>query len=57
MSPDTDRTMWLESAAPAWRTDLACCRKELPRPAAVGYTELTGRTLRQRRLRLPPAPA
>jgi hypothetical protein len=34
---------------------LACCHEELLRPATVGYAELTGRTLRQRRLRLIPA--
>jgi hypothetical protein len=33
---------------------LAACHEELPRPAAVGYTKLTGRTLRQRRRRLIP---
>lgn len=27
----------------------ACSHEELLRPAAVGYTELTGRTLRRRR--------
>jgi len=53
LPPDTDYTMRLESAGD--RPDarhLACRREELPRPAAVGSTKLTGRTLRQRR----PAP-
>jgi len=58
MSPDTDRTMGLESVGIGLAHAISpAAREELPRPAAVGYTMLTGRTLRQRRLRLIPAPA
>jgi hypothetical protein len=58
MSPDTDRTMRLESAGIGLAHAISpAAREELPRPAAVGYTKSTGRTLRQRRLRLIPAPA
>jgi len=57
MSPDTDCTMRPESVGMGPAHAISPAATELPRQAAVGYAELTGRTLRQRRLRLIPASA
>ena len=57
MSPDTDCTMRLESAGIGLAHAISPAATKLLQPAAVGYGELAARTLRQRRLRLIPAPA
>jgi hypothetical protein len=47
--------MRLESVGIGLAHAISLPREVLPRPAAVGYTEPTGRTLRHRRLRVIPA--
>jgi len=42
LSPDTDCTTPGKRRHRPGARHLACCREVLPRPAAVGYTKLTG---------------